>query len=165
MFILVAQPSCTIQEDINYGGSDLNSGIDDQEILYLGSCQSFCKSKYPASTHYTFVTTGTTWTDGHNTCWCKSSNAGAGASAGMIAGDLSCPGNRKQSVQSSVRTLLSGFGNGWLKYCEAPFTGVFWSGVFWRIFGHFFRVTKRLPTAVLTLGVFLSVFRYILTTL
>ena len=50
---------------------------------------------------------------------------------------------------------------------EAPFTGVFWqvfwSGVFWRIFGHFFRVTKRLPTAVLTLGVFWSVFHYILT--
>jgi len=45
------------------------------------------------------------------------------------------------------------------------FGGFFGQESFGAFLGTFFRVTKRLPTAVLTLGVFWSVIKYILTAL
>ena len=80
--------------DTNYNGYDLNNGRNDQEILYLGSCQSFCESKYRATTHYTYITSSFSNIEAQNECWCKSSNAGAYAIASMIAGDTSCAGNK-----------------------------------------------------------------------
>ena len=74
----------------------MNDGIADQELLYLGSCQSFCESKYPSSTHYTLVTPRIgSWhsdTAAYNRCWCKSANGGAGSTTGMIAGETYCAG-------------------------------------------------------------------------
>ena len=93
---LLAQTSCTVQLETNYGGNDLNDGYTDQEMLYVGSCQSFCESKYPSSTHYTLVTPRIgSWssnTAAYNTCWCKSANGGAGHTSGMIAGETYCAG-------------------------------------------------------------------------
>ena len=91
-----AQTSCTVQLETNYGGNDLNDGYTDPKMLYLGSCQSFCESKYPSSTHYTLVTPRiVSWSGdpaAYNTCWCKSANGGAGSTTGMIAGETYCAG-------------------------------------------------------------------------
>ena len=90
MIIAQYYDSCTVKMETNYGGHNVNNGNNDQKILYLGSCQSFCESKYPTSTHYSYATPRNA--DSHNTCWCKRSNAGAVTSVGVIAGDTSCPG-------------------------------------------------------------------------
>ena len=81
--------------ETNYDGNDINDGYTDPKMLYLGSCQSFCESKYPTTTHYTLVTprAGPGHTSLHNTCWCKSANSVVYAYTGMIAGESYCAGN------------------------------------------------------------------------
>ena len=91
----LAQTSCAVQMETNYGGYDLNDGIADQEMLYLGSCQSFCESKYPTTTHYSLVTPRLGHDDpsAHITCCCKSANSVVYAYTGIIAGETYCAGN------------------------------------------------------------------------
>ena len=99
----LAEASCTIHEDTDYNhGANLNDGKNDQDILYLGSCQSFCRSKYPASTHFTFVTNQFSSPDERNACWCKSSNGQGSkypAAAGKISGLVPCAGTHDITCQ------------------------------------------------------------------
>ena len=106
LFIHLVQTSCTVQVDTNYNGYDVNNGHHDHEILYLGSCQSFCESKYPATTHYSYGTSRNSNVNIQNKCFCKSSNAAVGHWTGVIAGDTSCAGNKREICCLSERQAL-----------------------------------------------------------
>ena len=99
------ETSCAIHEDSDYDqGANVNNGMSDQDILYLGSCQSFCRSKYPTSTHFSFVTANVSSANERNACWCKSSGGTVSTKAGVISGDVPCAGIGKEIDQAMSKT-------------------------------------------------------------
>ena len=105
--------SCAILEDSDYNlGANVNNGMSDQDILYLGSCQSFCRSKYPASTHFSFVTANVSSANERNACWCKSSGGTASTKAGVISGVVPCAGIGKEMDKAVIKTWKKTFNLG-----------------------------------------------------
>ena len=87
------QPTgCVIEENVAYPGNDLNDGNNDPRQNDVDSCQSYCKTNYPAATHFEWVSPSHSWTAGHKTCWCKHSNAGRVVAQGSTSGELICGG-------------------------------------------------------------------------
>ena len=75
---------------MSYDGNDLNQGLDVPRQKDAASCQSYCKSNYPTATHFDWVSPSNSWGAGHNTCWCKTSNAGRKVVQGTSAGEVIC---------------------------------------------------------------------------
>ena len=78
--------SCEI--DTEYDGSSLHYQKTYQNDLK--SCQSHCKSNYPAASHFTYHTSNSTWAPGRLTCWCKTSNAPSVFRSGVVSGTINC---------------------------------------------------------------------------
>ena len=65
--------------DIQYHGNDLNNHNcvdncnDDPRQNDAVSCRSFCENNYPNAKYFGWVSPSSSWSEGHNTCWCKTS--------------------------------------------------------------------------------------------
>ena len=76
------------------GTNDLNIGNASPKQYDVASCQSFCKTNYPAAKYFEWVSTASLNHNGHNTCYCKVSNANkyAAVYGGTFAGEVDCGG-------------------------------------------------------------------------
>ena len=81
-------PECYIEIDIGYPGNDLNSGVDniqpDVEACRL-SCSSIAGSQF-----FDWVRQDYHDSYYHESCWCKSSDAGRTARVGVTTGNVNC---------------------------------------------------------------------------
>ena len=71
-----------IEEDTDYFGSDLTSGVlngVDNLQPDAESCRSSCRSK--GAKHFS-------WKSGNNACWCKTSDSGRTGARGAVSGDV-----------------------------------------------------------------------------
>ena len=77
---------------MNYDGdvNNINKAMDDPRQNKAESCQSYCKTNYPAATHFSWVSPSSSWTNGHNRCWCRYSTAGRGVKSGTTSGEVIC---------------------------------------------------------------------------
>ena len=96
---VITTPSSTaacLIEEVAYGqGSSVNDPAADPKRNDAESCRSYCKSNYPTTIYFSWISTTSSWTQGHKRCYCKTSNAGPRVNnGGTFSGNVHCVGKR-----------------------------------------------------------------------
>ena len=98
--------NCVIEENIKYdgGGNDLNNGQASPRQNDAASCQSYCKSNYPAANYFEWHSTSSSAYTMHKICYCKATDAGKSPAnwGGTFAGEVDCGGELCSAIRQNL---------------------------------------------------------------